>query len=132
MASLGVQARGARRSGMTAFPSPPVSGAQRLRPVFHILLTLLAMVAIAVRPAMAQSILRDAETEALFQDMMDPLTVAAGLQPGQVRVPLLGDRSINAFVAGSQAINAFSGLLQAAASAAGVRGEPAPEKTERG
>src|SRR3546814_14922472 len=93
MASLGVQARGARRSGMTAFPSPPVSGAQRLRPVFHILLTLLAMVAIAVRPAMAQSILRDAETEALFPAMMDPLTVAAGPTPGPVRVHLLRARN---------------------------------------
>ena len=112
---------------MTAFPPQPTSGAHGLRSLFHILLTLLAMVAIAVRPAAAQSILRDAETEALFQDMMDPLLVAAGLQPGQVRVHLLGDRSINAFVAGSQDIYVFSGLIEAADSAEEVQGVLAHE-----
>ena len=112
---------------MTAFPPLPASGAHGLRPLFRILLTLLAMVAVAMRPAMAQSILRDAETEALFQDMMDPLTVAAGLQPGQVRVHLLGDRSINAFVAGSQDIYVFSGLIEAADSAEEVQGVLAHE-----
>ena len=83
---------------MTAFPQHPARSAQQSAAFFRVLLTLLAMIAIAVRPAAAQSILRDAETEALFQDMMDPLLVAAGLQPGQVRVHLLGDPSINAFV----------------------------------
>jgi len=97
------------------------------RPLFRIILTLLAMFAIAVRPSMAQSILRDAETEALFQDMMDPLLVAAGLKPGQVRVHLLGDRSINAFVAGSQDIYVFSGLIEAADSAEEVQGVLAHE-----
>lgn len=112
---------------MTAFPPQSASGAQGLRSVFRILLTLLAMLAVAMRPAAAQSILRDAETEALFQDMMDPLLVAAGLQPGQVRVHLLGDRSINAFVAGSQDIYVFSGLIEAADSAEEVQGVLAHE-----
>src|SRR3546814_3249108 len=112
---------------MTAFPPQPVPGAPGLRPVFRILLTLLAMLAVAMRPAMAQSILRDAETEALFQDMMDPLLVAAGLQPGQLRVHLLGDRSINAFVAGSQDIYVFSGLIEAADTAEEVQRVLAPE-----
>ena len=112
---------------MTAFPPQSAFGTHRLRPVFRIMLTLLAMIAIAMRPAAAQSILRDAETEALFQDMMDPLLVAAGLQPGQVRVHLLGDRSINAFVAGSQDIYVFSGLIEAADSAEEVQGVLAHE-----
>ena len=97
------------------------------RPLLRIALTLLAMLAIATRPAMAQSILRDAETEALFQDMMDPLLIAAGLQPGQVRVHLLGDRSINAFVAGSQDIYVFAGLIEAADTAEEVQGVLAHE-----
>ena len=97
------------------------------RPLLRIALTLLAMLAIATRPAMAQSILRDAETEALFQDMMDPLLIAAGLQPGQVRVHLLGDRSINAFVAGSQDIYVFAGLFEAADTAEEVQGVLAHE-----
>ncbi|WP_447766233.1 M48 family metalloprotease [Sphingopyxis panaciterrae] len=112
---------------MTA-SSPQISNrADPQRPLFRILLTLLAMLAVAMRPAMAQSILRDAETEALFQDMMDPLLVAAGLQPGQVHVHLLGDRSINAFVAGSQDIYVFSGLVEAADSAEEVQGVLAHE-----
>nr|WP_228765706.1 M48 family metalloprotease [Sphingopyxis solisilvae] len=88
---------------------------------------MLAVLAFAARPAMAQSILRDAETEQLFQDMMDPLTVAAGLQPGQVRVHLLGDRSINAFVAGSQDVYVFAGLIEAADTAEEVQGVLAHE-----
>jgi len=127
MASLGVQAHGARQAAMTVSPPPTAFRAQGLRPLFRIVLTLLAMFAIALRPSMAQSILRDAETEALFQDMMDPLLVAAGLQPGQVRVHLLGDRSINAFVAGSQDIYVFSGLIEAADSAEEVQGVLAHE-----
>ncbi len=108
-------------------PKPIAFSAGAWRPFFRITLTLLAMFAIALRPAMAQSILRDAETEALFQDMMDPLLVAAGLKPGQVRVHLLGDRSINAFVAGSQDIYVFSGLIEAADSAEEVQGVLAHE-----
>ncbi|MGN6691520.1 MAG: M48 family metalloprotease, partial [Sphingopyxis sp.] len=67
---------------MTAFSQHPARHAPKVGALFRILLTIVAMVAMVARPAMAQSILRDAETEALFQDMMDPLLVAAGLQPG--------------------------------------------------
>ena len=97
------------------------------RAVFRLSVTLLVLLAVTMRPAMAQSILRDAETEALFQDMMDPLLVAAGLQPGQVRVHLLGERSINAFVAGSQDVYVFAGLIEAADSAEEVQGVLAHE-----
>lgn len=112
---------------MTAPVSRPVPRMIARGTLVRILLTLFAMIAIAARPAMAQSILRDAETEALFQDMMDPLVVAAGLQRGQVRVHLLGDRSINAFVAGSQDVYVFSGLIEAADSAEEVQGVLAHE-----
>jgi predicted Zn-dependent protease len=97
------------------------------RALVRLLVTAIVLVAVAVRPVAAQSILRDAETEALLQDMMDPLLVAAGLQPGQVRVHLLGERSINAFVAGSQDIYVFSGLIEAAGSAEEVQGVLAHE-----
>src|SRR3546814_12763755 len=90
-----------------------------------------SMLSVAAQPVLAQSILRDAETEALLQDMMDPLTVAAGLRPGQVRVHLLSDRSINAFVAGSQDIYVHSGLIEAADSANEVQGVLAHEQIGR-
>jgi predicted Zn-dependent protease len=98
-----------------------------LAAMLRLVLVLVAALALAARPAMAQSILRDAETEALFQDMMAPLETAAGLRPGQVRVHLIGDRSINAFVAGSQDIYVFSGLIEAAGSANEVQGVLAHE-----
>ena len=46
-----------------------------------------------VQPVMAQSILRDAETEALFHDISLPLIKAAGLDPRNVRIVLIGDKS---------------------------------------
>jgi len=97
------------------------------RPLFRLIVTLLALCTLAVRPVAAQSILRDAETEALLQDMMSPLLLAAGLQPGQVRVHLLGERSINAFVAGSQDIYVFAGLIESADNAEEVQGVLAHE-----
>ena len=67
--------------------------------------------AIVVQPAAAQSLLRDAETEALFADMSRPLVIAAGLEPGNVKVVLLQDPEINAFVAGGQIVYIHSGLM---------------------
>src|SRR3546814_18725598 len=49
------------------------------------------------------------------------------MRAGQVRVHLLSDRSINAFVAGSQDIYVHSGLIEAADSANEVQGVLAHE-----
>ena len=83
--------------------------------------------ALAFQPAMAQSILRDAETEALFRDMSRPLVEAAGLRPENVDFVLIHDRSINAFVAGGQVVYLHSGLIAAADSANEVQGVIAHE-----
>src|SRR5258708_36043412 len=82
-----------------------------------LMLTLVLSIA-AVRPAFAQeeagpSVLRDTETELLFKDMSRPLVVAAGLDPKSVRVVLLNDPEINAFVATGQTVYIQSGLIQA-------------------
>ena len=70
------------------------------------------------RPALAQesepSVLRDTETELLFHDVSMPLITAAGLDPESVRVVLLNDPEINAFVATGQTVYIQSGLLLAA------------------
>ena len=67
------------------------------------------------RPAAAQeqgpSILRDTETEALFDEVAKPLVEAARLDPKSVKVVLLNDSEINAFVAGSQNVYVNSGLI---------------------
>ena len=93
----------------------------------RLVVALLVLLALSVRPVAAQSLLRDAETEALFQDMMAPLAVAAGYQPRQVTVHLISDPSINAFVAGSQDIYIHSGLIEAADNANEVQGVLAHE-----
>jgi predicted Zn-dependent protease len=83
--------------------------------------------AIIVRPAMAQSILRDAETEALLRDMSRPIIEAANLRPEDVQILLINDRSINAFVAGGQIVYIHSGLIDAADNANQVQGVIAHE-----
>ena len=83
--------------------------------------------ALALKPAAAQSILRDAETEALLRDMSKPLVEAAGLRPEDVKFVMVHDRSINAFVAGGQIVYLHSGLFSAADSANEVQGVIAHE-----
>ncbi len=100
---------------------PPI-----LRP-FASLLTALAGLALAVEPAMAQSVLRDAETEALLHDMAAPLIASAGLDPKNVDIVLVNDPSVNAFVAGGQAVYVNSGLINLAANANEVQGVIAHE-----
>lgn len=80
-----------------------------------------------IQPAAAQSILRDAETEALLGDMAKPLFIAAGLSPANAKVVLIQDNSINAFVAGGQIVYVHSGLIDAASSANEVQGVIAHE-----
>jgi predicted Zn-dependent protease len=67
-----------------------------------------------VRPAAAQSILRDSETEQMFRDISRPLVQAAGLDPANVKIALVNDQEINAFVASGQVVYVHSGLLTAA------------------
>lgn len=83
--------------------------------------------ALSLQSAAAQSILRDAETEALFRDMSAPLIKAAGLDPANVDIVLINDPSINAFVAGGQAVYIHSGLINASDSANQVQGVIAHE-----
>ncbi len=71
---------------------------------------LLLVLTLATLPARAQSMLRDAETEAFLREISDPIFVAAGLTPQSVQMYLIGDPSINAFVAGGQNIFIFTGL----------------------
>ena len=87
----------------------------------------LAAAVLTIQPVAAQSVLRDAETEALLNDMAAPLVEAAGLAPGNVDIVLINDSSINAFVAGGQAIYLHSGLLNAADTANEVQGVIAHE-----
>jgi len=76
----------------------------KLRRLLARCLTALLIVTLGAQPALAQSILRDAETELLLRDMSTPLIAAAGLDPRNVDVVMVGSNSINAFVAGGQVV----------------------------
>jgi predicted Zn-dependent protease len=82
---------------------------------------------LTVQPAMAQSVLRDAETEAFFKEISEPLIRAAKLDPANVEIVLISDKSINAFVAGGQTVYIHSGLIDAASTANEVQGVIAHE-----
>ena len=82
---------------------------------------------LATQPALAQSVLRDAETEAFFRDMARPLATAAKLDPRSVQVLLIGDPSINAFAAEGQNVFINSGTIVAADSADQLQGVLAHE-----
>ena len=66
-------------------------------------------------PAAAQSgkisLIRDAETENIIRAYATPLFQAAGLNPEDVRIHLVNDRSLNAFVAGGQRLFINTGLI---------------------
>ncbi|MEK6637782.1 MAG: M48 family metalloprotease [Pseudomonadota bacterium] len=89
---------------------------------FKATIAALALLPLLVQSAQAQSILRDAETEALFDDMSAPLIRAAGLDPKNVKIVMVGDDSINAFVAGGQVVYVNSGLVTRADNANEVQG----------
>ena len=95
--------------------------------VLRWLVMVLLSTALLTRPAAAQSILRDAETEALLNDIARPIVIAAGLEPGNVQMILIQDKEINAFVAGGQAVYIHSGLIAAADNANEVQGVIAHE-----
>ena len=99
------------------------------RSAFAQLIALLCMLGLVIRPAAAQQlqVLRDAETEALLNDISAPLIRAAGLSPANVQIQLIHDPSINAFVAGGQAVWIHTGLIASADNVNQVQGVIAHE-----
>jgi len=93
----------------------------------RLLLAAVLIASLAARPAAAQSLLRDTETEKLFDDMARPIIKAAGLDPRSVRIVLVNDPSINAFVMQGQTVYIHSGLIRAADNINQVQGVVAHE-----
>jgi predicted Zn-dependent protease len=96
----------------------------RLSRLVQLLMLGLVLFFAAARPAAAQSLLRDSETELLFKNVSDPLIEAAGLDPRSVKVVLINDPEINAFVAQGQVVYIHSGLLVAADNVNQLRDRP--------
>lgn len=67
--------------------------------------------ALQAMPAAGQSLIRDAEIENTIRAYATPIFSAAGLDPGAVRIHLIADDELNAFVAGGQRLFLYTGLL---------------------
>jgi predicted Zn-dependent protease len=98
----------------------------------RLLMLALMLITASWQPALADddsgpSILRDTETEQMFNAMSRPLMEAAGLDPASAHVVLLNDPEINAFVATGQTVYIQSGLLEAADNVNEVQGVVAHE-----
>ena len=93
----------------------------------RLMMLALVLALASARPAAAQSVLRDSETELLFRDISAPLITAAGMDPRNVKIVLINDPEINAFVAGGQIVYLQSGLLTAADNVNEVQGVIAHE-----
>ncbi|MGE0668649.1 MAG: M48 family metalloprotease [Sphingomonadales bacterium] len=87
-----------------------------MRHALHTALCALLIAVSAIAPVRAQqiSIIRDAEIERDIKVYATPIWRAAGLDPEAVRVHLVNDDSINAFVAAGQRIFVFTGMLKVA------------------
>lgn len=76
-----------------------------------LVLALVAPVPAAAQQTARRSFIRDAEVENTIRAYATPLFQAAGLDPDAVRVHLLVDPTLNAFVAGGQNMFFHTGLL---------------------
>ena len=125
--------RAARPDGRMGRPSR--TRGEKALPVFirrlvaGLLMFALAMPAMPRQAAAQQSIslIRDAEIEHIIRGWAKPIFEAAGLDSSAVRVFLVRDRALNAFVAGGQNVFINTGLLLAAERPAQVIGVIAHE-----
>lgn len=101
--------------------------ALRFRGIAKLVLSIFAVLAVSTQQAAAQSILRDAETEAFLTELSLPLIKAAKLDPRSIRFALVGDRSINAAADNTQTVYINSGLIVKADNANELEGVIAHE-----
>ena len=73
------------------------------------------------------SILRDAETEQFLSDISARMAISAGLTPGALKLYVINDPEINAFVANGQVIYINSGTIERADNANELQGVIAHE-----
>ncbi len=88
--------------------------ARPLRTLSPAIALFMALVVAMPTSAQALGLIRDAETEYLMREFSDPIFRAAGLDPKAVKIHLVNDSSLNAFVAGGQRMFLHTGLIQQA------------------
>lgn len=70
------------------------------------------------QPAKAVNLIRDADIENSLDQLANPILRAAGLNPGNIRILVVNDSGLNAFVLNGRAIFIHSGLIQRVETAA--------------
>ncbi|MFT5785625.1 MAG: putative Zn-dependent protease [Ascidiaceihabitans sp.] len=85
---------------------------QRVLPRSSIVAALLALLMVlTAAPVRALGLLRDADAEYALQQIAAPVLRAAGLSPTRVKILIVNDSNLNAFVVGNDAIFIHYGLL---------------------
>lgn len=79
--------------------------------LFALSLTLISLAFLTLSPARAANLIRDAEIEATLRFIADPVLRAAGLNPRSIRIIIINNPEMNAFVAGRQTMFIHSGML---------------------
>lgn len=83
--------------------------------VLRLAVTVLAGASLILAPGVAQaagaSVLRDAEIETIIRSYADPLFRASGIPPESIRIRILEDETLNAFVTSGNRMFIHSGLL---------------------
>ena len=100
-------------------PAPCLSGKRRKRPFFRLVLTAAFCALLAASPTArveaqggrSMPMIRDAEIEAILREEADPIFLAAGLQPEDVSLYLVGVDELQAMVTGGQNMLLFTGLI---------------------
>lgn len=67
---------------------------------------------LATTPAKAQNIIRDSEIESYLSEWFAPIFQVNGMNPNQVKIILVQDNDVNAFVAGGSNIFFYTGLIE--------------------
>ncbi len=88
-----------------------ISGFVKIRSLAFLAAFCLAVFGPFTGSARAGGLIRDAEIESLLRYYVTPIFRAAGLSPNAVKVYIIGEDSLNAFVAGGQRIFVHTGLL---------------------
>lgn len=70
-----------------------------------------SIAAVTQASAFGQSLIRDTEIEHVMRDYLDPILVAAELNPSDVDFYLVADQEINAFVSGGQNMFMHTGMI---------------------
>ena len=102
-----------------------------MRPLVRLVALITVLIVGTIPPALGQNrglgLIRDAEIENIIRDYSTPIFNAAGLDASAVRIHLVNDQRLNAFVAGGQRMFMNTGLLMRAPDPESVMGVIAHE-----